>query len=80
MLLLTQFTTGGNNEAEIATPISGPAEPCNNATATPVPEVKAHKTPIHKERTLPLYNGESIRIISITNTIIVSSRSSGSNP
>lgn len=51
---LTQFTTGGNREAEIATPIKGPAAPCNRATATPVPEVRAHITPIQRERALPL--------------------------
>lgn len=48
---LTQLTTGGRRDAEIATPINGPAEPCNKATATPLPEVKAHKTPTNK-----LYN------------------------
>ena len=45
---LTQLTTGGRRDAEIATPINGPAEPCNKATATPLPEVKAHKTPTNK--------------------------------
>lgn len=45
---LTQLTTGGRREADIATPINGPAEPCNKATATPLPEVKAHKTPTNK--------------------------------
>lgn len=38
----------------MATPINGPADPCNKATATPVPDVKAHKIPIHKERAFPL--------------------------
>lgn len=41
MLLLTQFTTGGKRDAEIATPINGPAAPSNNANATPVPDVNA---------------------------------------
>lgn len=50
----TQLTRGGNSEADIATPINGPAEFCSRATATPLPEVNAHKTPIHNERALPL--------------------------
>lgn len=54
MKKLTQFTTGGNKEAEMATPIKGPAAPCNKATATPVPEVKAHITPIQRDRAFPL--------------------------
>lgn len=52
--ILTQFTTGGNRDADMATPIRGPAEPCSKATATPVPDVRAQSTPIHKARTLPL--------------------------
>lgn len=52
--LLTQLTTGGSREADMATPISGPAEPWSKATATPVPDVNAHKTPIQRARTLPL--------------------------
>lgn len=51
---LTQFTMGGSSDAEIATPISGPAAPCSKATATPVPDVSAQKILIHKERELPL--------------------------
>lgn len=51
---LTQFTTGGNKDAEIATPISGPAAPSSKATATPEPDVNAHATPIHNERAFPL--------------------------
>lgn len=51
----TQLTTGGKREAEIATPISGPTAPCSKATATPVPDVNAHKTPIQRERALPLF-------------------------
>jgi hypothetical protein len=51
---LTALTTGGSKLAEIATPINGPALPINKATATPVPEVKAHKTPIHSDRAFPL--------------------------
>ena len=47
--VLTQFTTGGNKEADIATPIKGPLLPCNNATATPVPDGKAHNTPIQRD-------------------------------
>lgn len=50
----TQFTTGGSSDADIATPISGPTEPCSRATATPVPDVNAHRTPIHSERAFPL--------------------------
>uniref|UniRef100_A0A8W7P6R9 Uncharacterized protein n=1 Tax=Anopheles coluzzii TaxID=1518534 RepID=A0A8W7P6R9_ANOCL len=49
-----QFTTGGNSEAEIATPINGPADPWSSATATPLPDVSAHRMPIHRERALPL--------------------------
>lgn len=52
---LTQLTTGGRREALIATPINGPALPCRRATATPLPDVNAHKTPIHSDRALPLY-------------------------
>lgn len=56
-VILTQFTTGGNNDAEIATPINGPAAPKSNATATPEPEVRAHGSAIHNERAFPLkYN------------------------
>lgn len=40
-MLLTQLTTGGKRDAEIATPINGPAAPSNNANATPVPDVNA---------------------------------------
>lgn len=49
-----QLTTGGRSDAEIATPINGPADPCSKATATPLPEVKAHKIPIHNDLALPL--------------------------
>lgn len=38
----------------MATPINGPADPWSKATATPVPDVKAHRTPIQSERALPL--------------------------
>lgn len=41
MVLLTQLTTGGRRDAEIATPINGPAAPSNKANATPVPDVNA---------------------------------------
>lgn len=51
---LTQFTTGGSSDAEMATPMSGPTAPCRSATATPVPDVKAHRTPIHNDRAFPL--------------------------
>lgn len=51
---LTQLTTGGNRDADIATPINGPADPSSNASATPVPDVNAHAIPIHKERAFPL--------------------------
>lgn len=52
--LLTQFTTGGSSDAEIATPINGPAAPWSSAIATPVPDIKAHKTATQRFRTLPL--------------------------
>lgn len=52
--VLTQFTTGGSNDADIATPINGPFIPCSNANATPDPDVKAQATPIHNERAFPL--------------------------
>lgn len=52
--ILTQLTTGGKSEADIATPINGPTAPCSKATATPVPEVNAHKTPIHSDLAFPL--------------------------
>lgn len=52
--ILTQFTTGGNNDADIATPIKGPDAPSSSANATPEPDVSAHATPIHSERALPL--------------------------
>lgn len=39
--ILTQLTTGGRRDAEIATPINGPAAPSSNANATPVPDVNA---------------------------------------
>lgn len=48
------MTTGGNRDADIATPINGPAAPSSNASATPVPDVNAHAIPIHKERAFPL--------------------------
>lgn len=50
MSKLTQLTRGGNNDADIATPMSGPTLPTSRATATPVPDVKAHNTPIQSER------------------------------
>lgn len=56
IIIRTQLTTGGRSEADMATPINGPAEPCNKATATPLPDVRAHRTPIHNERTFPLHN------------------------
>jgi len=48
-LVLTQLTTGGNNEADIATPIKGPLLPCSRATATPVPDGRAQRTPIQSD-------------------------------
>jgi hypothetical protein len=57
--ILTQLTTGGRREAEIATPINGPALPWSKATATPEPDVKAHKTPIHRDRAFPLLNTQT---------------------
>lgn len=53
---LTQLTTGGSSDAEIAIPIRGPALPWRRAKATPVPEVRAQSTPIHNARTFPLKN------------------------
>lgn len=52
--VLTQFTTGGKSDAEIATPIIGPAAPSSRASATPVPDVNAQAIPIHNERAFPL--------------------------
>lgn len=52
--MLTQLTTGGKSDAEIATPIIGPAAPRSKANATPVPDVSAQAIPIHSERALPL--------------------------
>lgn len=52
--MLTQLTTGGKSDADIATPIKGPAAPRSKANATPVPDVNAQATPIHSERALPL--------------------------
>lgn len=49
ILKLTQLTTGGNNEADIATPINGPLLPCSKAIATPVPDGSAQRTPIHSD-------------------------------
>lgn len=53
-MLLTQLTNGGKSDAEIATPIIGPAAPRSNANATPVPDVNAQATPIHSARAFPL--------------------------
>lgn len=44
------MTRGGNSDADMATPIRGPTLPMSRATATPVPDVSAHKTPIQRER------------------------------
>lgn len=66
--ILTQLTTGGNNEADIATPINGPDAPKSSANATPEPEVSAHATPIHNERAFPLQNQINSKVrISSTN-------------
>lgn len=46
---LTQLTTGGSNEADMATPINGPLLPCSKATATPVPDGRAQRTPIQSD-------------------------------
>lgn len=51
---LTQFTMGGNRVAEIATPINGPALPCRSAKATPEPDGRAQRAPIHNDRGFPL--------------------------
>lgn len=53
-VILTQLTMGGNRDAEMATPINGPAEPCSNARATPEPDVSAQATAIHSDRAFPL--------------------------
>lgn len=50
IIILTQLTTGGKRDAEIATPINGPDAPSNNANATPEPDVNAlskRKTSVH---------------------------------
>jgi len=52
--ILTQLTAGGSSEADMATPIRGPALPWSKANATPVPDGRAHKTPIHSDREFPL--------------------------
>lgn len=49
LIELTQLTTGGSRDAEIATPIRGPLLPWSRATATPVPEGRAHKIPIQSD-------------------------------
>lgn len=54
LIILTQFTTGGSSDAEMATPINGPADPWSSAIATPVPDIKAHNTATQRFRTLPL--------------------------
>ena len=38
----------------MATPIKGPALPLSKANATPIPDGKAHKTPIQRDRAVPL--------------------------
>jgi hypothetical protein len=48
------LTTGGSSEADMATPIKGPALPLSKANATPIPDGKAHKTPIQRDRAMPL--------------------------
>lgn len=45
---------GGSNDADIATPINGPALPCKSANATPVPDGKAQSIPIHNDLACPL--------------------------
>lgn len=48
-------------------PMSGPALPCSRANATPVPDVSAQSTPIHRDLTLPLENVKiSDNIVSFT--------------
>lgn len=54
MQILTQLTVGGSREADMATPIRGPALPCSKANATPVPDGRAHRTPIQSDRAIPL--------------------------
>ena len=51
---LTEFTAGGNNEADIATPTNEPALPPNIDNATPAPDGNAINTPTHKPRIIPL--------------------------
>jgi len=48
------LTTGGSSEADMATPIKGPALPLSKANATPTPDGKANKTPIQRDRVVPL--------------------------
>lgn len=45
---------GGKREADMATPIRGPALPCKSAKATPVPDGNAHKIPTHRDLAIPL--------------------------
>lgn len=45
---------GGNKDADMATPMRGPALPCRRAKATPVPDGKAHRTPIQRDLADPL--------------------------
>ena len=50
----TALTTGGNIEAEMATPTSDDIFPPNMDKATPVPDVRATITPTQRPRRRPL--------------------------
>lgn len=55
-IILTAFTAGGSNEADMATPTNEPALPPNTDKATPIPEAKAISKPGTRPRKTPLKN------------------------
>lgn len=52
--LRTEFTAGGSNDAEIATPTNEPALPPSTDSATPAPEGRAIILPTDKRVKSPL--------------------------
>jgi len=48
------LTTGASSEADMAAPIKGPALPLSKANATPIPDGRQYKTPIQRDRAVPL--------------------------
>jgi len=48
------LTTGGSSKADMETPIKGLALVLSKANATPIPDGKAHKTPIQIDLAVPL--------------------------